>query len=88
MPVMAWNQLARTNDGSTSCATQSFGATYSSLQRETHSGELGCYFPGCSENICAVDVPTGEVSESYHRKLGVTRDEAANMVAAGKVRDD
>ena len=37
------------------------------LQMETHSGELGRCFPGCSENIWAVDGPEGEVFETYHR---------------------
>ena len=39
----------------------------SSLQRETHSWELGRWFLGCSEKILAVDGPAGEVSETYHR---------------------
>ena len=61
-------------------------STNSLLQREMHSGELGRCFPGCSEKMWAVDGPPAKgVSESYHR---ITRDEAANMVAAGKLRDE
>ena len=95
--------MALTNDGSTLtttkfvcdpivCDAQSslYGSRKSAveqrsrnsfLQREMHSGELGGCFPGCSEKIWAVDGPLAKgVSESY-------RDEAAIMVAAGKLRD-
>ena len=56
----------------------------SSLQRETHSWELGCCFLRCSKKIWAVDGPAGEVSENYHCNLR----ESANMVAAGTLLDE
>ena len=42
-------------------------------------------FPGCSEKIWAADRPAGGVSESYYRNL--PREEAANMLAEGKLRE-
>ena len=55
-----------------------------SLQRETQSGELGRCFQECREKIGAVD----GLREKFPKLTNVTRDEAANMVAAGKIRDE
>ena len=59
----------------------------SSLQREMHSGEFGRCFPGGVAK--RFELSTG-LREKFPKLTTVSRDEAANMVAAGmrKVRDE
>ena len=55
------------------------------LMREMQSGELGRCFLGCSEkDLSCQRVPRKE----FLKDTSVTRDEAANMVAAGKLHDE
>ena len=59
------------------------GSKNSLLQREIHSGELGRCFPGVAKRF---ELSTGPRKE-FLKVTTAIRDEAGNMVGAGKLRD-